>query len=155
MKKIAVFPGSFDPITLGHVSVIKRAIPLFDQVIIAIGDNADKKHMFSAKQRENWIKEVFKNEPKVTMEVYSGLTVEFCKQRNVHFILRGLRTSADFEFERSIAQINRRLAPEVDTLFILTEAKYTPISSSIVRDVIRNGGNISEFVPPEVKVIIQ
>ncbi|PLX00550.1 MAG: pantetheine-phosphate adenylyltransferase [Marinilabiliales bacterium] len=155
MKKVAVFPGSFDPITLGHVSVIKRAIPLFDQVIIAIGDNADKKHMFSAKQRENWIKEVFKNEPKVTLEVYSGLTVEFCKQRNVHFILRGLRTSADFEFERSIAQINRRLAPEVDTLFILTEAKYTPISSSIVRDVIRNGGNISEFVPPEVKVIDQ
>jgi pantetheine-phosphate adenylyltransferase len=152
MKKIAVFPGSFDPITLGHVSVIKRAIPLFDQVIIAIGDNADKKHMFSAKQRENWIREVFKNEPKVTIEIYSGLTVEFCKQRNVHFILRGLRTSADFEFERSIAQINRRLAPEVDTLFILTESQYTPISSSIVRDVIRNKGNISEFVPPEVKV---
>lgn len=152
MKKVAVFPGSFDPITLGHVSVIKRAIPLFDQVIIAIGDNADKKHMFSAKQRENWIREVFKNEPKVTIEIYSGLTVEFCKQRNVHFILRGLRTSADFEFERSIAQINRRLAPEVDTLFILTESQYTPISSSIVRDVIRNKGNISEFVPPEVKV---
>ncbi|MCB2208852.1 MAG: pantetheine-phosphate adenylyltransferase [Bacteroidetes bacterium] len=152
MKKIAVFPGSFDPITLGHVSVIKRAIPLFDQVIIAIGDNADKKHMFTAKQRENWIREVFKNEPKVTIEIYSGLTVEFCKQRNVHFILRGLRTSADFEFERSIAQINRRLAPEVDTLFILTESQYTPISSSIVRDVIRNNGNISEFVPPEVKV---
>jgi pantetheine-phosphate adenylyltransferase len=152
MKKVAVFPGSFDPITLGHVSVIKRAIPLFDEVIIAIGDNADKKHMFSAKQRENWIREVFKNEPKVTIEIYSGLTVEFCKQRNVHFILRGLRTSADFEFERSIAQINRRLAPEVDTLFILTESQYTPISSSIVRDVIRNKGNISEFVPPEVKV---
>lgn len=152
MKKVAVFPGSFDPITLGHVSVIKRAIPLFDEVIIAIGDNADKKHMFSAKQRENWIREVFKNEPKVTIEIYSGLTVEFCKQRNVHFILRGLRTSADFEFERSIAQINRRLAPEIDTLFILTESQYTPISSSIVRDVIRNKGNISEFVPPEVKV---
>jgi pantetheine-phosphate adenylyltransferase len=152
MKKIAVFPGSFDPITLGHVSVIKRAIPLFDQVIIAVGDNADKKHMFSAKQRENWIKEVFKNESKVTMEIYSGLTVEFCKQKKAHFILRGLRTSADFEFERSIAQINRRLAPEVDTLFILTESQYTPISSSIVRDVIRNRGNISEFVPPEVKV---
>ncbi len=152
MKKVAVFPGSFDPITLGHVSVIKRAIPLFDQVVIAIGDNADKKHMFSAKQRENWIREVFRNEPKVSIEIYSGLTVEFCKQRNVHFILRGLRTSADFEFERSIAQINRRLAPEVDTLFILTESQYTPISSSIVRDVIRNNGNISEFVPPEVKV---
>lgn len=152
MKNIAVFPGSFDPITLGHVSVIKRAIPLFDQVIIAIGDNADKKHMFSAEQREKWIREVFKNEPKIVIDIYNGLTVEYCRKKDAHFILRGLRTSADFEFERSIAQINRRLAPEVDTLFILTEAKYTPISSSIVRDVIRNGGNISEFVPPEVKV---
>lgn len=152
MKKIAVFPGSFDPITRGHVSVIKRAIPLFDKVIIAIGDNADKKHMFSAEQREKWIREVFKNEPKIVIDIYNGLTVEYCRKKNAHFILRGLRTSADFEFERSIAQINRRLAPEVDTLFILTEAKYTPISSSIVRDVIRNGGNISEFVPPEVKL---
>lgn len=152
MNKIAVFPGSFDPITLGHVSVIKRAIPLFDKVIIAIGDNADKKHMFSAEQRGKWITEVFKNESKIVIDVYNGLTVEYCKKKKAHFILRGLRTSADFEFERSIAQINRRLAPEIDTLFILTEAKYTPISSSIVRDVIRNGGNIAEFVPPEVKV---
>lgn len=152
MNKIAVFPGSFDPITLGHVSVIKRAIPLFDKVIIAIGDNADKKHMFSAEQREKWITEVFKNESKIVIDVYNGLTVEYCKKKKAHFILRGLRTSADFEFERSIAQINRRLAPEIDTLFILTEAKYTPISSSIVRDVIRNGGNIAAFVPHEVKV---
>lgn len=152
MNKIAVFPGSFDPITLGHVSVIKRAIPLFDKVIIAIGDNANKKHMFPAEQRGKWITEVFKNESKIVIDVYNGLTVEYCKKKKAHFILRGLRTSADFEFERSIAQINRRLAPEIDTLFILTEAKYTPISSSIVRDVIRNGGNIAEFVPPEVKV---
>lgn len=152
MNKIAVFPGSFDPITLGHVSVIKRAIPLFDKVIIAIGDNADKKHMFSAEQRGKWITEVFKNESKIVIDVYNGLTVEYCKKKKAHFILRGLRTSADFEFERSIAQINRRLAPEIDTLFILTEAKYTPISSSIVRDVIRNGGNIAEFVPAEVKL---
>ena len=152
MKKIAVFPGSFDPITLGHVSVIKRAMPLFDQIVIAIGDNADKKHMFSADQRKSWIREVFKSNHKIEIDIYDGLTVEYCKNKNAHFILRGLRTSADFEFERSIAQINRRLAPGVDTLFILTEAKYTPISSSIVRDVIRNNGDISEFVPPEVKV---
>lgn len=152
MNKIAVFPGSFDPITLGHVAVIKRAIPLFDQLIIAIGDNADKKHMFTIEQRKKWIQIVFVNEPKISVEVYDGLTVEFCKRMNAHFILRGLRTSADFEFERSIAQINRKLAPEVDTLFILTETKYTPITSSIVRDVIRNGGDISEFVPEEVKV---
>jgi len=153
MNKIAVFPGSFDPITLGHVAVIKRAIPLFDQLIIAIGDNADKKHMFTAEQRKNWIQGVFVNEPKIFVEVYDGLTVEFCKKMNAHFILRGLRTSADFEFERSIAQINRKLAPEVDTLFILTETKYTPITSSIVRDIIRNGGDIREFVPDEVVLI--
>ena len=153
MSKIAVFPGSFDPITLGHVAVIKRAIPLFDQLIIAIGDNADKKHMFTVEQRKKWIQNVFVNEPKISIEVYDGLTVEFCKKMNAHFILRGLRTSADFEFERSIAQVNRRLAPEVDTLFILTETKYTPITSSIVRDIIRNGGDISEFVPDEVILI--
>jgi len=151
MSKIAVFPGSFDPITLGHVAVIKRAIPLFDQLIIAIGDNADKKHMFTVEQRKKWIQDVFVNEPKISIEVYDGLTVEFCKKMNAHFILRGLRTSADFEFERSIAQVNRKLAPEVDTLFILTETKYTPITSSIVRDVIRNGGDVSEFVPKEIK----
>ena len=153
MSKIAVFPGSFDPITLGHVAVIKRAIPLFDQLIIAIGDNADKKHMFTVEQRKKWIEDVFVNEPKISVETYDGLTVEFCKKMNAHFILRGLRTSADFEFERSIAQVNRRLAPEVDTLFILTETKYTPITSSIVRDIIRNGGDIREFVPDEVVLI--
>ena len=153
MNKIAVFPGSFDPITLGHVAVIKRAIPLFDQLIIAIGDNADKKHMFTVEQRKKWIRGVFADEPKISVEVYDGLTVEFCKKKNAHFILRGLRTSADFEFERSIAQINRKLAPEVDTLFILTETKYTPITSSIVRDIIRNGGDIREFVPDEVVLI--
>jgi len=153
MSKIAVFPGSFDPITLGHVAVIKRAIPLFDQLIIAIGDNADKKHMFTVEQRKKWIQDVFVNEPKISIEVYDGLTVEFCKKMNAQFILRGLRTSADFEFERSIAQVNRKLAPEVDTLFILTETKYTPITSSIVRDIILNGGDISGFVPDEVVLI--
>jgi len=151
MKKIAVFPGSFDPITLGHVAVVNRALPLFDQLIIAIGDNADKKHMFPLEQRKKWILDTFKDQPKIAVEIYNGLTVAFCQQINAQFILRGLRTSADFEFERSIAQVNRKLAPEVDTLFILTEAKYTPVSSSIVRDIIRNGGDVSEFVPKEVR----
>ena len=152
MKKVAVFPGSFDPITRGHVAVIKKAVPLFDELIIAIGDNADKKHMFPVEQRKKWIEDIFKDEPSIKVEVYSGLTVEFCKKAGAGFILRGLRTSADFEFERSIAQVNRQLAPEVDTMFILTEAKYTPVSSSIVRDIIRNGGDISAFVPEEVKL---
>jgi pantetheine-phosphate adenylyltransferase len=152
MKKIAVFPGSFDPITLGHVAVVNRAVPLFDEVIIAIGDNADKNHMFPVEQRKKWIEDIFNGEPKIKVEIYNGLTVEFCKKTGARFILRGLRTSADFEFERSIAQVNRQLAPEVDTMFILTEAKYTPVSSSIVRDIIRNGGDVSEFVPEEVRL---
>jgi pantetheine-phosphate adenylyltransferase len=152
MKKTAVFPGSFDPITLGHVAVINRAVPLFDELIIAIGDNADKKHMFPVEQRKRWIEDIFKDQPKVKVEVYNGLTVEFCKKTGARFILRGLRTSADFEFERSIAQVNRQLAPEIDTMFILTEAKYTPVSSSIVRDIIRNGGDISGLVPEQVRL---
>ncbi len=148
----AVFPGSFDPITMGHVSVVKRALPLFDEVIIAIGLNSEKIGMFSVLQRKQWIEEVFADEPKVKVEMFEGLTVDFCKKQQARFILRGLRTAADFEFERGIGQVNRTLAPQIDTVFILTEAEYTPISSSIVRDVIRHGGDISKLVPDVVKV---
>jgi pantetheine-phosphate adenylyltransferase len=147
MKNIAIFPGSFDPITVGHVSIVKRALPLFEKVIIAIGVNAEKKTMFSLERRQQWIAQLFKDEPKVTVETYSGLTVDFCKQNDAGYILRGLRTAADFEFERGIGQINRNLAPGIETLFLLTEACHTPISSSIVRDVIRHGGDVSEMVP--------
>ncbi len=150
MEKTALFPGSFDPITLGHVSVIRRAMPLFDKIIIAIGKNSDKKQMFSLEKRKAWIEEVFQDEPSIEVRTYTGLTVDFCKKVNARFILRGLRTSADFEFERSIGQINRRLYPEIDTVFILTEPEYTPISSSVVRDVYRHGGDISGMVPMEI-----
>ena len=150
MEKTALFPGSFDPITLGHVSVIRRALPLFDKIIIAIGKNSDKKQMFPLKKRKAWIEEVFKDEPAIEVQTYTGLTVDFCKRVNARFILRGLRTSADFEFERSIGQINRRLYPDVDTVFILTEPEYTPISSSVVRDVYRHGGDISGMVPMDI-----
>ena len=148
----AVFPGSFDPITLGHVSVVKRALPLFDELIIAIGINSEKLGMFSLLQRKQWIEEVFADEPKVKVELFEGLTVDFCIKKQARFILRGLRTAADFEFERGIGQVNRTLAPQIDTIFILTEAEFTPISSSIVRDVIRHGGNITGLVPDVVKV---
>ena len=151
MKNIAIFPGSFDPITVGHVSIIKRAIPLFEKVIIAIGINAEKKTMFTIEQRKAWIQKVFKDEPKITVETYSGLTVDFCKQKDAGFILRGLRTAADFEFERGIGQVNRKLGPGIETLFLLTEACHTPISSSIVRDVIRHGGDVSSMVPDVVQ----
>ncbi len=147
----AIFPGSFDPITLGHVSVIKRGLPLFDELIIAIGINSGKKSMFTLEQRVKWIKEIFADEPKIKVETYEGLTVDYCRKKNAKFILRGLRTAADFEFERGIGQVNRSLATEIETVFILTEARYTPVSSSIVRDIIKHGGDITGLVPDVVK----
>lgn len=150
MEKTALFPGSFDPITLGHVSVIRRALPLFDKIIIAIGVNSEKKHMFPLEKRKAWIESVFKNDAAIEVQTYDGLTVDFCKKVSAGFILRGLRTAADFEFERSIGQINRKLYAEIETVFLLTEPEYTPISSSIVRDVFRYGGDISGMVPKEV-----
>jgi pantetheine-phosphate adenylyltransferase len=145
----AIFPGSFDPITLGHVDIINRALPLFDEIIIAIGINADKKYMFSLKERVNFIKENYKGEPKIKVLTYTGLTTEFCEKVAVDFILRGLRNPADFEFEKAIAQTNRKLSG-IETVFLLTSADTAFISSSIVRDVHRHGGDISKFVPKSV-----
>jgi pantetheine-phosphate adenylyltransferase len=145
--KTAIFPGSFDPITLGHVSLIRRAIPLFDEIIVAIGVNSEKKQMFKPEQRRKWIDEIFLNELKVKTDIFTGLTVDFCREKKASYILRGLRTAADFEFERSIGQINKKLYPEIDTVFLLTEPEYTPVSSSIVREVLRYGGDISSMVP--------
>jgi len=152
MNKTAVFPGSFDPITIGHESIIKRACLVFDKVIVAIGENADKKTYFEVGQRMDWIEKVFANEPKVEVARYSGLTVDFCRKVEAQFILRGLRTSADFEFERSIGQVNKKLYPEIETVFLLTAPEHTPINSSIVRDILRNGGDASLFVPEAVKL---
>ena len=148
MKK-AIFPGSFDPITLGHVDIINRALPLFDEIIIAIGVNTEKAYMFSLEERVRFIEENYKNEPRITVTTYSGLTTEFCKSQNVEFILRGLRNPADFEFEKAIAQTNRKLA-NIETVFLLTSATTSFISSSIVRDVYHHGGDISELVPKSV-----
>jgi len=148
MKK-AIFPGSFDPITLGHYDIIKRGISLFDQVIIAIGTNASKKYMFSIEDRKRFIEEAFKGEPKVRIIAYQGLTIDLCKKLNVNFILRGLRNPADFEFEKAIAHTNRKLS-KIETVFLLTASKTSFISSSIVRDVIRNGGDYKQLVPKSV-----
>lgn len=152
MDKTAVFPGSFDPITVGHKSIIERACKVFDKVIVAIGENADKKSYFSIAQRIEWIEKTFAAEPKVEVAKYAGLTVDFCKQVNANFILRGLRTSADFEFERSIGQINKKLHPEIETVFLLTAPEHTAINSSIVRDILRHGGDASQFVPEEIEL---
>jgi pantetheine-phosphate adenylyltransferase len=147
MKISAVFPGSFDPITRGHESVIIRALPLFDKVFIAVGVNAEKKSFFNLNQRMEWIGMVFKNFPQVSVIKYEGLTVDLCKKLGSKYLLRGLRTSADFEFERSIGQINKKLYPEIETVFFLTAPEYSMVNSSIVRDILRNGGDASQFVP--------
>ncbi|MFV0248433.1 MAG: pantetheine-phosphate adenylyltransferase [Tenacibaculum sp.] len=145
----AVFPGSFDPITLGHVDIIERGLTLFDELIIAIGENATKKYMFSLQKRKKFIKQTFKEEAKIKVLSYSGLTVSFCKQQGAKFILRGLRNPADFEFEKAIAHTNRKLS-EIETVFLLTSSGKSYISSSIVRDVIRNKGNYTCLVPNAV-----
>ncbi len=151
MKRIAVFPGSFDPITKGHESIIRRALPLFDQIVVAIGENSEKKSFFPIEKRLDWIKAVFKDESRISVARYSGLTVDFCKQVDAKYILRGLRTSADFEFERSIGQINKNLNSSIETVFLLTTPEHTALNSSIVRDILRNGGDASQFVPDAVK----
>jgi len=152
MKKIALFPGSFDPITLGHFDIIQRALPLFDKIIIGVGVNSSKKYLFDLQVRENWIKECFKNNNKIEIINYSGLTVDVCKENNINFILRGLRTTNDFDFERAIAHINHSLEPSIETVFLLTSQENASISSSIVRDIILNGGDASIFLPPAVKI---
>ena len=148
--KRAVFPGSFDPITIGHYDIIERGLTLFDEVILAIGVNSAKKYMFSLEQRLNFLKETFKDEPKIKVMSYKGLTIDFCKRQDSNFILRGLRNPGDFEFEKAIAHTNRKLSG-IETVFLLTSSGKSYISSSIVRDVIRNGGDCSEFVPDIVK----
>lgn len=149
--KRAIFPGSFDPLTLGHYDIIKRGITLFDEIIIAVGINAEKKYMFSLNERKKFIIEAFKDEPKIKVQTYQGLTVDFCKKVNANFILRGLRNPADFEFEKAIAHTNRSLS-EIETVFLLTSSGKSFISSSIVRDVIRNGGDYTGLVPDTVVV---
>jgi len=152
MQRIAVFPGSFDPITRGHESVIRRALSLFDHVIVAIGENSEKKSFFHLEQRLTWLHAIFTNEPKIEIVTFSGLTVDFCQKKNAAYILRGLRTAADFEFERGIGQMNKLMVPGIETVFLLCEPEYASLSSSIVRDIIRNGGDVRQFVPEAVVI---
>ncbi|HIC30562.1 MAG TPA: pantetheine-phosphate adenylyltransferase [Flavobacteriaceae bacterium] len=147
----ALFPGSFDPITNGHYDIIKRGIKLFDEVVVAIGVNSTKNYMFSLEKRKQFIEDAFKDEPKIKVVTYKGLTVDFCKEIDADFILRGLRNPADFEFEKAIAHTNRKLST-IETVFLLTAARTSYISSSIVRDVIKNNGDYTKLVPKSVRV---
>jgi len=148
--KIAVFPGSFDPITKGHQNIVERALPLFDQVIIAIGENIEKRSYFSLADRLAWIRKTFENNDKIEVVTFSGLTVDFCRKHGAMYILRGLRTSADFEFERTIGQVNRKMDEEIETVYFLTAPEFTSVNSSVVREIHRYGGNIGQFVPQEI-----
>ncbi len=150
MARICLFPGTFDPVTLGHVDIINRALPLFDKIIVGIGLNSAKAPMFSADQRLQWIREIYKDEERVEGAVYEGLTIDYCKQIGANFILRGIRYVSDFEYEKTIADANRTLDKTIETIFLTGEPKYTSVASTIVRDIIRNGGNAAPFIPEPV-----
>jgi len=150
MQRICLFPGTFDPVTLGHIDIIDRSLPIFDKVVVGIGINAAKNPMFSADQRKLWFEEIYKNEPKVEVAVYDGLTVKFCQSINAHFILRGIRYVSDFEYEKTIADANRTMDRHIETLFLTGEPKFTSVASTIVRDILRNGGDASPFLPEVV-----
>ncbi len=147
MARICLFPGTFDPVTLGHVDIINRALPLFDKIIVGIGLNTSKAPMFSPEQRLKWIKEIYKDEDRVEGAIYEGLTVDFCQKIGAKFILRGIRYVSDFEYEKTIADANRTLDRSIETIFLTGEPKYTSVASTIVRDIIRNNGDASHFLP--------
>lgn len=147
MEKIAVFPGSFDPFTIGHESIVLRSVDLFDRIIIAVGVHSGKEPLMKVESRVNMIKEVFAGQKNVSVDFFEGLTVDFCRKVKATHMLRGIRTAADFEYERGIAQINKRMLPTVESIFLLTSPEHTPINSTIIRDIIRNGGDASQFLP--------
>jgi len=150
--KTALFPGSFDPFTIGHQDIVERALPMFDKIIIAIGYNSEKNGFFSLEDRILWIQKTFEHNPQIEVQSYKGLTVDYCNKIGAQFLLRGLRTAADFEYERAIAQMNKKMYPHIESIFLLTTPEHTPISSTIVRDIIRHGGDASDFLPKGVTI---
>lgn len=148
--KAALFPGSFDPVTKAHVDILERSIPLFDKITIGIGLNSTKAPFLSLELREKMLKAVFANEPKIEIRTYEGLTVEFCKKIGANYMIRGIRTVSDFEYEKAIAQMNHALEPQIESIFIVSKPGYSSISSTIVRDIMRYKGDVTQFVPKEV-----
>ena len=152
MQKVAVFPGSFDPFTIGHENIVHRAFDLFDKIIIAIGIHSTKQPLLKIEARVEMVSQVFRSFDHVSVDSYEGLTVDYCRKVQATHILRGIRTSADFEYERAIAQINKKMLPTVESIFLLTSPEHTPINSTIIRDIIRNGGDASQFLPAEIDI---
>ncbi|RPD41610.1 pantetheine-phosphate adenylyltransferase [Chitinophaga barathri] len=150
MQRICLFPGTFDPVTLGHTDIIDRALPLFDELVIGIGVNSGKEPMFSVEQRVEWIREIYRGQPTIRVTSYEGLTVNFCKEIGAKFILRGIRYVSDFEYEKAIADINRKMDHDVETIFLTCSPEYSTIASTLVRDVIRHGGPAAQFLPEQV-----
>ncbi len=152
MSKIAVFPGSFDPITIGHVELLQRALPLFDQIIVAIGINSQKSTLFSFEQRMDWLKAVFRDEPKVEVDFFENLTAHYCRRIGARYLLRGLRNASDFDYEKTISQLNHIVGDGLETIFLISRPAYSHISSTIVREIIKGGGDASPFLPKEVRI---
>ncbi len=150
--KIAVFPGSFDPITLGHVDIVHRALPLFDEIIMAVGINSVKKALFPLEKRLGWLREVFAGEPKVKVDFFEGLTVHYCDKVHAKYLIRGLRNASDFDYEKTISQLNNIIGKDVDTVFFISQPKYSHISSTIVREIIKGQGATESFLPAEIKI---
>ena len=148
--RIFLFPGTFDPVTLGHVDIVNRALPLFDKIIIGVGTNTAKTPMFSAQQRIEWFNQIYANEPKIECAAYEVLTIDYCKKIGAQFILRGIRFVSDFEYEKSIADANRTMDQQIETIFLTGEPKYTSVASTIVRDILKNNGNATPFLPKAV-----
>jgi pantetheine-phosphate adenylyltransferase len=152
--KVAVFPGFFDPVTRGHEAIVKRAIPLFEKIIVAVGNNTSKANFFPLEKRMEFLEQTFQKEEKVVVMEFSGLTVDFCRSVGASVILRGLRSVSDFEYEKNIAQMNRAMVPDLETLFLLTDPEFTAFTSTIARDIIKYGGNIKPFVPVAIHNLI-
>ncbi len=152
MKKIAVFPGSFDPITIGHYDLIKRALPLFDEIVVAVGINSQKKTLFTLEQRMSWLEEVFSDEDNVSVDFFEKLTVDFCQKIGAQYLIRGLRNASDFDYEKTISQLNNILGHGLETIFLISKPEYSHISSTIVREIIKGGGDASPFLPKEIKI---
>ncbi len=152
--KVCVFPGSFDPITSGHIDLVRRALPLFDQIIIAVGVNNAKQRLFPLEKSMNWIQQCFPNEARVSVRSYEGLTVDFCRSVKAEFLLRGLRSTSDFDYEKTISQMNNIIGKGTETVFLISQPEYSHISSTIVREIIKGGADVSPFVPEAIKAEI-